>query len=129
MRDNTFMAELQNRIVPFIVQHDVFWTRYFYQCVPLLTCLWCMQAPLPCKPVQPTAQLSPVQPECRAAHDAAADCKALARSANVSCRLHKLEAKHAQRQQLAARASRASMEDISWDDEESAAQPGALSVL
>ena len=31
VRDNTFMAELQNRIVPFIVQHDVFWTRYFYQ--------------------------------------------------------------------------------------------------
>ena len=40
-------------------------------------------------------------------------------------RLHKLEAKHAQRQQLAARASRASMEDIAWDDEEAApAQPG-----
>ena len=30
-RDNTFMAELQSRIVPLIVQHDVFWTRYFYQ--------------------------------------------------------------------------------------------------
>ena len=30
--ENTFMAELQNRIVPFIVQYDVFWTRYFYQC-------------------------------------------------------------------------------------------------
>ncbi len=30
-RDNTFMAELQSRIVPLIVQYDVFWTRYFYQ--------------------------------------------------------------------------------------------------
>lgn len=32
--ENTFMAELQNRIVPFIVQYDVFWTRYFYQYAP-----------------------------------------------------------------------------------------------
>ena len=32
--ENTFMAELQNRIVPIIVQYDVFWTRYFYQYVP-----------------------------------------------------------------------------------------------
>jgi len=31
---NAFMAELQARIVPLIVQHDVFWTRYFYQCAP-----------------------------------------------------------------------------------------------
>ena len=30
-RDNTFMAELQSRIVPLIVQYDTFWTRYFYQ--------------------------------------------------------------------------------------------------
>ncbi|KAK9831470.1 hypothetical protein WJX81_008364 [Elliptochloris bilobata] len=28
---NAFMAELQARIVPLIVQYDVFWTRYFYQ--------------------------------------------------------------------------------------------------
>ncbi len=31
---NAFMAELQARIVPLIVQYDVFWTRYFYQCAP-----------------------------------------------------------------------------------------------
>ena len=28
---NTFMAELQSRIVPVIVQYEDFWTRYFYQ--------------------------------------------------------------------------------------------------
>eukprot|EP00884_Botryococcus_braunii_P018124 jgi/Botrbrau1/4996/Bobra.0396s0022.1 len=28
---NAFMSELQSRIVPLIVQYDVFWTRYFYQ--------------------------------------------------------------------------------------------------
>jgi len=30
-QENTFMAELQSRIVPLIVQYQVFWTRYFYQ--------------------------------------------------------------------------------------------------
>lgn len=30
-KDNAFMAELQSRIVPLIVQYEVFWTRYFYQ--------------------------------------------------------------------------------------------------
>ena len=29
--DNTFMAELQSRIVPLIVDYSVFWTRYFYR--------------------------------------------------------------------------------------------------
>ena len=29
--DNTFMAELQSRIVPLIVGYSVFWTRYFYR--------------------------------------------------------------------------------------------------
>ena len=29
--DNTFMAELQSRIVPLIVEYNVFWTRYFYR--------------------------------------------------------------------------------------------------
>lgn len=29
--ENTFMAELQARIVPRIVEYDVFWTRYFYR--------------------------------------------------------------------------------------------------
>ena len=33
---NAFMAELQSRIVPLIVQHDAFWTRYFYQWAPPL---------------------------------------------------------------------------------------------
>ncbi|GAB4814735.1 hypothetical protein N2152v2_001781 [Parachlorella kessleri] len=28
---NTFMAELQARIVPLIVEYDAFWTRYFYR--------------------------------------------------------------------------------------------------
>lgn len=28
---NTFMAELQARIVPVIVEYDAFWTRYFYR--------------------------------------------------------------------------------------------------
>lgn len=35
--DNAFMAELQARIVPLIVQYDEFWTRYFYQCVLILS--------------------------------------------------------------------------------------------
>lgn len=30
-KENAFMAELQSRIVPLIVQHETFWTRYFYQ--------------------------------------------------------------------------------------------------
>ena len=30
-QQNTFMAELQSRIVPLIVQYQDFWTRYFYQ--------------------------------------------------------------------------------------------------
>ena len=35
--ENAFMAELQARIVPLIVQYNEFWTRYFYQCgLPLL---------------------------------------------------------------------------------------------
>ena len=29
--DNAFMAELQARIVPVIVEYDAFWTRYFYR--------------------------------------------------------------------------------------------------
>ncbi|PRW60920.1 BSD domain-containing 1 [Chlorella sorokiniana] len=29
--ENTFMAELQARIVPLIVEYDAFWTRYFYR--------------------------------------------------------------------------------------------------
>ena len=32
VRGNAFMAELQARIVPLIVQYEAFWTRYFYQC-------------------------------------------------------------------------------------------------
>jgi hypothetical protein len=31
-RENPFMAELQSRIVPLIVEHDDFWHRYFYRC-------------------------------------------------------------------------------------------------
>ena len=30
-QENAFMAELQARIVPVIVEYDAFWTRYFYQ--------------------------------------------------------------------------------------------------
>ncbi|BBN16407.1 hypothetical protein MPTK1_7g06010 [Marchantia polymorpha subsp. ruderalis] len=30
-KDNAFMQELQARIVPLIVEHEVFWTRYFYR--------------------------------------------------------------------------------------------------
>lgn len=29
--ENAFMSELQSRIVPLIVEYEVFWTRYFYQ--------------------------------------------------------------------------------------------------
>lgn len=29
--DNTFMSELQARIVPLIVEYELFWTRYFYR--------------------------------------------------------------------------------------------------
>ncbi len=36
VKSNAFMAELQARIVPLIVQYDAFWTRYFYQCASLL---------------------------------------------------------------------------------------------
>lgn len=28
---NAFMAELQSRIVPLIVEYEAFWTRYFFQ--------------------------------------------------------------------------------------------------
>ena len=31
VRDNTFMAELESRIVPAIVERDTFWRRYFYR--------------------------------------------------------------------------------------------------
>lgn len=31
IRDNAFMAELQSRIVPVIVEREDFWTRYFYR--------------------------------------------------------------------------------------------------
>ena len=31
VQGNAFMAELQARIVPLIVQYEAFWTRYFYQ--------------------------------------------------------------------------------------------------
>lgn len=41
--DNAFMAELQARIVPLIVQYEEFWTRYFYQCVP--AALDCPESP------------------------------------------------------------------------------------
>lgn len=34
-QSNAFMSELQNRIVPLIVEHDVFWTRYFYRLAKL----------------------------------------------------------------------------------------------
>lgn len=43
--DNAFMAELQARIVPLIVQYDEFWTRYFYQCAP---------PPPPASPITPS---------------------------------------------------------------------------
>lgn len=28
---NAFMSELQNRIVPLLVEYEDFWTRYFYR--------------------------------------------------------------------------------------------------
>eukprot|EP00897_Mesotaenium_endlicherianum_P010019 jgi/Mesen1/9045/ME000057S08467 len=31
LKDNAFMQELQSRIVPLIVEYDIFWTRYFYR--------------------------------------------------------------------------------------------------
>ncbi len=31
VRENTFMAELESRIVPVIVERDTFWRRYFYR--------------------------------------------------------------------------------------------------
>lgn len=31
LSDNSFMRELHSRIVPLIVEHDVFWMRYFYR--------------------------------------------------------------------------------------------------
>eukprot|EP00850_Spirogloea_muscicola_P007625 SM000039S14455 [mRNA] locus=s39:196198:200057:- [translate_table: standard] len=31
LKENAFMQELQLRIVPLIVEHDTFWTRYFYR--------------------------------------------------------------------------------------------------
>lgn len=65
-KENAFMAELQNRIVPLIVERQDFWTRYFY-------------------------------------------------------RLHKLQLKEEQRQQLAQRAKTFHMEEeeeLGWDDEE-----------
>mmetsp|Transcript_14536 Transcript_14536/g.43933 ORF Transcript_14536/g.43933 Transcript_14536/m.43933 type:complete len:464 (+) Transcript_14536:134-1525(+) len=31
VRENTFMAELESRIVPLIVERDTFWRRYFYR--------------------------------------------------------------------------------------------------
>eukprot|EP00854_Cymbomonas_tetramitiformis_P018663 gene18663-22283_t len=31
LRDNSFMRELHSRIVPLIVEHEVFWMRYFYR--------------------------------------------------------------------------------------------------
>lgn len=65
---NAFMAELQSRIVPLIVEYEAFWTRYFFQ-------------------------------------------------------LHKLQVKHAQRQEVAQRAQRAAAEELAWDDEEPSAQP------
>lgn len=33
------------------------------------------------------------------------------------CRLHKLQAKHAQRQEVAQRAQRAAAEEVAWDDD------------
>lgn len=30
-RENAFMGELQQRIVPILVEYDTFWTRYFYR--------------------------------------------------------------------------------------------------
>jgi hypothetical protein len=29
---NAFMAELQSRIVPLLVEKEDFWSRYFYRC-------------------------------------------------------------------------------------------------
>lgn len=31
MNENAFMAELYKRIVPVVVPHEMFWTRYFYR--------------------------------------------------------------------------------------------------
>ena len=31
LKENAFMAELHARIVPVIVEHEDFWTRYFYR--------------------------------------------------------------------------------------------------
>ena len=45
VRSNAFMAELQARIVPLIVQYDAFWTRYFYQCAPRLFPTLCLPCP------------------------------------------------------------------------------------
>ncbi|KAK9807324.1 hypothetical protein WJX73_001726 [Symbiochloris irregularis] len=64
---NAFMAELQSRIVPVIVEHEDFWTRYFYQ-------------------------------------------------------LHKLQEKHAKRQQVAQRAQRSATEEPAWEEEEAEAE-------
>eukprot|EP00198_Chlamydomonas_reinhardtii_P006127 XP_001695463.1 predicted protein [Chlamydomonas reinhardtii] len=65
--ENAFMAELQSRLVPIIVEHEDFWSRYFY-------------------------------------------------------RLHKLQQKEEQRQQLAARAKTLQEDDVplGWGDEDEA---------
>jgi hypothetical protein len=31
LSDNAFMAELQSRLVPIIVEHEDFWHRYFFR--------------------------------------------------------------------------------------------------
>ncbi len=43
----------------------------------------------------------------------------------LSCRLHKLQQKHAQRQKLAQRAQAAAEDEIAWDDDTPGASPAA----
>lgn len=44
-QENAFMAELQARIVPIIVEYDAFWTRYFYQLHLLQVSMLCCFEP------------------------------------------------------------------------------------
>lgn len=144
IRENAFMAELQSRIVPVIVQYETFWTRYFYQ--------W---GDLPSRRFGTTAMHAHIQNflfghnqwDWQAKH-LMLICSPAALGALLilytvfqgskkssqfffwfvrSCwqghyslrRLHKVTEKHKQMQQVVQRArSQAPPEDLSWDDEE-----------
>jgi BSD domain len=148
IKDNTFMAELQSRIVPLIVEYDVFWTRYFYRLHKLTQKheqrLQVMPPPKTLNPFRAAAPDSAVNARhvarrlpahkrlraaCPCGLSAAMELRVVA--VRALCRALAALLKCSPAAQVAQRARQMQEEELGWDDDEQAdasAAPAAGAV-